>query len=232
MDPEKPNEILGPHDEENDLSIGYGTHLDRLDEPLILYPLIRDGIDALHDRLLKFVLPMWLLQFVSTLAITLLLANSPLVPKSMFLTQSTELWCILILSTLLLPINYLSIRRTLSRAVLPVMAMRKDGIEIHSLSLDIFIPWEEVKEVRTSTFIEPHLAIVPFDLKKTLARASLYTRIFCWASELSVHFYKIMQIPVTPISLLDAELPLPIDVVAEQIILRQAHALKLIKPED
>lgn len=232
MDPEKPNEILGPHDEENDLSIGYGTHLDRLDEPLTLYPPRSGTIDALHGRFFKYIVPISVLFYVVILTMALVTANAPFMPKAAQHAMSTELWWLLILYTVLQPLMYIFIRRKLTRAVLPVMAMRPDGIEIHSLNLDIFIPWEEIKEVRTFTFIEPHLGIVPFDLKKTLARGSLYTQIICWMNELCAHIYKRSGISVTPIFLLDCELPLPIDVVAEQIILRRAHALKLIKPED
>ena len=49
--------ISKPEGEESDLSIGCGTHLDRLDEPLILYPPRDRAIAGLHDRFLKFVLP-------------------------------------------------------------------------------------------------------------------------------------------------------------------------------
>jgi hypothetical protein len=232
MNPDEPDELASFPDEERALSADYGTRLDRLDEPLILYPPRSGGIDALHGRFLKYVVPVSVLFYLAMLASALLNANSPFLPNATLLSFSTEFWCLVTLYTLSLPLTYLSIRRKLSRAVRPVVAIRQDGIEIHSLNLDIFIPWEEIKEVRTFTFIEPHLGIVPFDLKKTLARGSLYTQIFCWANEFCVHLYKRMQISVTPIFLVDCELPLSLDVVAEQIISRQAHALKLIKPED
>lgn len=232
MNSDDSTEILGPHDEENDLSIGYGTHLDKLDEPLILYPPRSGAIDALHGRFSKYVVPISVLFYVVILAMALTTVISPFLPSAAQQAMSTELWCLFIFYTVSLPLMYIFIRRKLSRAVLPVMVMRNDGIEIHSLNLDIFIPWEEIKEVRTYNFLEPHLGIVPFDLKKTLLRASPYTQFICWANEFCVHLCKRMQILVTPIFLLDTELPLPIDVVAEQIILRQAHALKLIKPED
>lgn len=232
MDQAKHDEIGASPDEENDLSIGYGTHLDKLDEPLILYPPRSGAIDALHGRFLKYVVPISVLFYVVILAMALTTAISPFLLSAAQQSMSTELWCLFIFYTVSLPLMYIFIRRKLSRAVLPVMAMRNDGIEIHSLNLDIFIPWEEIKEVRTFTFVEPHLGIVPFELKKTLARGSLYTQFFCWSNEFCVHLYKRMQILVTPLFLLDTELPLPIDVVAEQIMLRQAHAPKLIKPED
>ncbi len=232
MNPDKPDEIASFPDEERALSADYGTRLDRLDEPLILYPPRSGAIDALHGRFLKYILPISVLVYASVLAFSLLLTNSPLLPQSKLLSLSTELWWIVILYTVPLPLMYIFIRRKLSRAVLPVMAMRHDGIEIHSLNLDIFIPWEEIKEVRTFTFVEPHLGIMPFDLRKTLARGSLYTQIMCWMNELCARFYKPSGISVTPIFLLDCELPLSIDVVAEQIISRQAFALKLIEPED
>jgi len=232
MDPEKPYEISRHEDEANDLSIGYSTHLDRLDEPLILYPPRSAAIDALHGRFLKYILPVSVLFYVVVLAMALLTVSAPFLPSAARQGLSTELLWLLIFYTLLLPLMYISIRRKLSRAVLPVLAMRQHGIEIHSLNLDLFIPWEEIKEVRTFTFVEPHLGIVPFDLKKTLARGSRDTKIFCWMNEISARLYKPGGISVTPIFLVDCELPLPIDVVAEQIILRQAHALKLIEPED
>lgn len=232
MNADDPNEISKHEDEGNELSIGYGTHLDRLDEPLILYPPRSAAIDALNGRFFKYVVPISVLLYVVILVMALATAISPSLPSAAQQAISTALWCLLILYTVLQPLTYLFIRRKLSRAVLPVMAMRNDGVEIHSLNLDIFIPWEEIKEVRTFTFVEPYLGIVPFDLKKTLARGSLYTQFFCWSNEFCVHLYKRMQISMPPIFLLDTELPLPIDVVAEQILLRQAHALKLIKPED
>lgn len=232
MDPEKPYEVSRYEDEANDLSIGYSTHLDRLDEPLILYPPRRAGIDALHGRFLKYIVPMSVLFYLAMLAVALLNANAPFLPGAKLLSFSTEFWCLVILYTLSLPLTYISIRRKLSRAVLPVLAMRQHGIEIHSLNLELFIPWEEIKEVRTFTFLEPHLGIVPYDLKRTLARGSRDTKIFCWMNEISARLYKLSGISVTPIFLVECELPLPIDVVAEQIISRQAFALKLIKPED
>lgn len=230
MNPDKPDEIASFPDEERALSADYGTRLDKFDEPLILYPPRSGAIDALHGRFLKYILPGLVLLYVSVLGFALLTANSPFLPSAAQLAISTELLWLLILFTVPLPLMYIFIRRKLSRAVLPVMAMRHDGIEIHSLNLDIFIPWDEIKEVRTFTFVEPHLGIMPFDLRKTLARGSLYTQIICWMNELCARFYKPSGISVTPIFLLDCELPLSIDVVAEQIILRQAFALKLVEP--
>ncbi|MDP3509533.1 MAG: hypothetical protein Q8T09_16295 [Candidatus Melainabacteria bacterium] len=232
MNPDEPDEIESFSDEERALSADYGTRLDRLDEPLILYPPRSGAIDALHGRFFKYIVPISVLFYVVILAMALTTAISPFIPSASQQALSTELWWLLILYTLSLPLMYIFVRRKLSRAVLPVLAMRQDGIEIHSLNLDIFIPWEEIKEVRTFTFIEPHLGIVPFDLKKTLARGSRYTQIFCWMNEFCARLYKSSGISVTAIFLLDCELPLSIDVVAEQIISRQAHALKLIKPED
>ena len=47
-----------------------------------------------------------------------------------------------------------------------------------------------------------------------------------------MRLYKIFGIVVTPLFLLESELPLAVEDVAEQIILRQEFALKLIEPED
>jgi hypothetical protein len=232
MNPDKPDEIASFPDEERALCADYGTRLDRLDEQLILYPPRSGAIEALHGRFLKYIVPISVLFYVVILAMALTTANSPFLPSAAQLALSTELLWLLILFTLSLPLMYILTRRKLSRAVLPVLAIRQDGIEIHSLNLDIFIPWEEIKEVRTFTFIQPHLGIVPFDLKKTLARGSRYTQIFCWMNEFCARLYNPGGISVTAIFLLDCELPLPIDVVADQIISRQAHALKAIKPEE
>jgi hypothetical protein len=52
---------------------------------------------------------------------------------------------------------YLWVRRKYSLTVAPILSMRLDGLEIHSLHYDMYIPWSEIDEVRPFTIFEPGL---------------------------------------------------------------------------
>lgn len=196
--------------EDTDLSIGYGTRLDKLDEPLILYPARGRAIAGLHSRFVK-LLPLLLVLYAA------LLMADPL--------QWPFIGCLTIMQVIM----YLCVRRTHSRAVVPIMTLRLDGIEVHSLYIDMFIPWTEIKEVRTYNIGtgEMDVGIVPFDLSSTLARGSLRTRIFAWMSVACMPFGRLFGIFTPPLIILESELPLAAEDIVEQINLRRAFALGL-----
>jgi hypothetical protein len=184
----------------------YGVSIENLDEPLVLYPARSSAIDALHGRF-KLIIP--LEGIVFAFAIFVLHWH----------------WMLLVAYSILLALIYLWVRRKYSRAVVPILSMRSDGLEIHSLHYDMFIPWSEIKEVRPFTIIEPHVGIMPYDLKKTLARGTTRTKISGWLNASCVPLYKCVGFFVAPIFLLESELPLSAKEVAEQINMRRTHAL-------
>ncbi len=214
IDPAEPSEVSALGHQDTDISTDCGTMIDRLDKKLTLYPPRGLAIAGLHDRFVKVILPMASLFYLVVLGIF------------------PALWWVLIFFTFSLLCMYISVRRTHSRTVLPVMEMRLEGIEIHSLNIDIFIPWAEIKEVRAFTLMEAHIGIVPFDLRKTLARGTVKTQIFGWTNAACVPIYKLFGIFVSPLFLLQSELPLTIDDVVEQINLRRQSALRLLEPGD
>lgn len=189
----------------------FGTRIDKLDEPLILYPARKRAIEGLHDRFRKIVLPGLLM-----LSILFLLTNP---------TQ----WWLILLNSLIFALIYLYMRRLHLRAVLPIIAMKAEGVEIHSLHMDLFIPWCELKEARPFklSLSEPLLGIVPVNFNKTIAPLGPIQKLTRWTEAVCCSILNLFGIPGVPLYILESELPLSVAEVSEQMNLRRASALGL-----
>lgn len=203
----EPDALLANADE---LS-AFGTRIDKLDEPLILYPARKRTIDGLHDRFKKIVLPGLLVLSISFVC--------------MYPTQ----WWLLLLNSLIFALIYLYMRRLHLRAVLPIIAMKAEGVEIHSLHMDLVVPWCELKEVRPFklVFCEPLLGIVPIDFNKTIAPLRPIQKLTRLTEAVCCSVFELFGISAVPLYILESELPLSVAEVAEQMNLRRALALRL-----
>jgi len=189
----------------------FGTRIDKLDEPLILYPARKRTVDELHNRFRKIVLPMLLIFSI------------------VFLFMYTAQWWLLFPISFVFGITYLHMRRLHLRAVLPIIAMKAEGVEIHSLHMDLFIPWCELKEARPFklALCEPLLAIVPINFNKTIAPLGPIQKLTRWTEAVCCSIFELFGISGGPLYILESELPLSVDEVAEQLNLRRARALGL-----
>lgn len=188
----------------------FGTRIDKLDEPLILYPARNRAIDGLHDRF-KIIFP------------------ALLVLSILFLFMYPAQWWLLFPISLMFALTYLHMRRLHSRAVLPIIAMKAEGVEIHSLHMDLFIPWCELKEARPFklSLSEPLLGIVPVNFNKTIAPLGPIQKTTRWTEAICCSVFELFGIPGVPLYILESELPLSVVEVAEQMNLRRASALGL-----
>ncbi|MDP3508984.1 MAG: hypothetical protein Q8T09_13445 [Candidatus Melainabacteria bacterium] len=189
----------------------FGTRIDRLDEPLILYPARKRTVDELHNRFRKIVLPMLLIFSI------------------FFLFMHPAQWWMLFAISAMFALTYLHMRRLHLRAVLPIIAMKEEGVEIHSLHMDLFIPWCELKEARPFklALCEPLLAIVPINFNKTIAPLGPIQKLTRWTEAVCCSIFELFGISGVPLYILESELPLSVDEVAEQMNLRRARALGL-----
>lgn len=197
--------------DETGTAASFGTRIDRLDEPLILYPARKRTVDELHNRFRKIVLPMLLIFSI------------------LFLFMYPAQWWLLFPIYLLFALTYLHMRRLHLRAVLPIIAMKAEGVEIHSLHMDLFIPWCELKEVRPLNLdsCEPLLGIVPINFNKTIAPLRPIQKVMRWTEAMCCSFLNLFGNSIVPLYILESELPLSVADVAEQLNLRRARALGL-----
>lgn len=202
----EPDALLANADE---LS-AFGTRIDKLDEPLILYTARNSAIDGLHDRV-RIVWP------------------GLLVLSILFLLMYPAQWWLLFPILLMFALTYLHIRRLHSRAVLPIIAMKAEGVEIHSLHMDLFIPWCELKEARPFKLGlgEPLLGIVPMNFSKTISPLGPIQKLTRWTEALCCSSLNLSGNSGVPLYILESELPLSVAEVAEQMNLRRAQALRL-----
>lgn len=189
----------------------FGTRIDKLDEPLILYPARKRAIEGLHDRFRKIVLPGLLMVSI------------------LFLLTNPTQWWLILLNSLIFALIYLYVRRLHLRAVLPIITMKAEGVEIHSLHMDLFIPWCELKEVRPFklVFCEPLLGIVPIDFNKTIAPLRPIQKLTRWTEAVCCPILNLFGNSTVPLYILESELPLSVAEIAEQMNLRRARALHL-----
>ncbi len=206
MDPGQPREMPKHQGEDTDLSIGYGTRLDKLDEPLILYPARSRAFDAFNERVKFLWIPALLFYGLGTY----------LNPDKLWLAIACITWLLL---------TYICARRFYLLSLLPILEMRSDGLSIHSFAIKLFIPWSEIKEVQSYEFGYRYIGIVPINLGKTLTRVTLGTKYYVWVSALAMPLCRFFGVFAAPINILESELPLSADDVADQINLRRAYAL-------
>jgi hypothetical protein len=128
------------------------------DKPLILYSDRKKAINALTARMAMMFL------LICCFDCALIISTSP------------QCWPQIIGLILYCAAIYLFTRRKHARKVLPVLQMANDGIEIHSMNYDLYIPWEEIEEVRAYWLVVWQLDIVPYDLSKTLAHGTFKTK--------------------------------------------------------
>lgn len=188
----------------------FGTRIDKLDEPLILYPARNRAIEGLHDRF-RIILPVLLVLSI------------------FFLFMHPAQWWMLFPISVMFALTYLHMRRLHLRAVLPIIAMKEEGVEIHSLHMDLFIPWCELKEARPFklALCEPLLAIVPINFNKTIAQLGPIQKLTRWTEAVCCYVFELFGISAVPLYILESELPLSVAEVAEQMNLRRARALGL-----
>ena len=186
------------------------TRIDKLDEPLILYPARSRAIDGLHDRV-RITLPVLLVLSI------------------FFLFMYPAQWWLPFPISLMFALTYLHMRRLHLRAVLPIIAMKAEGVEIHSLHMDLFIPWCELKEVRPFklALCEPLLGIVPINFNKTIAPLRPIQKVTRWTEAICFSILNLFGNSGVPLYILESELPLSVAEIAEQMNLRRASALGL-----
>ena len=208
MEPDEQTELAEFQASDLDAHGGYGTGIDRLDEPLILYPARSNSVEALNKRFVV-ILPLYLLLSVA-----------------FFFLMPSNSWFI-IGSIIALIFLYFQLRRKYLRATVSAMEMRPDGVLIHSYQFSTFIPWPEIKEIFVFDFVVRHIGIVPYDIKSTLATASLYNKIWIGLNNIATTFYATMGIKTAPLFVLESELQLSAEDVVELMNRRRAHALGL-----
>lgn len=139
------------------------------------------------------------------------------------------IWWMPISNLALTALIYICIRRAYSYSISPVIETHSNGLSIRSLYVNLFIPWNEIKEVRSFHFFEQNVGIVPIDFKKTLERGTMGTKLFCWSNALCMQFFQLFSVFLAPIYISEEELPLSAIDVAKQIELRRIHALQANK---
>jgi hypothetical protein len=207
LEPLNPDPISSVHD------ASYGTMIEDLDQPLVLYTNREGSLKALHARLLA----------------TNLLA--PLLIFS-YLINHPERWWMAVCFMSILAFSYIVQRRYYSGAVLPVIEMNSTGLVLRTLHYNIAIPWNEIREVRAHRFIVWLIGIVPADTATTAARGTYLTQFVIWLNRSCIGFYRLFGVFVAPIELHASEFSISAEALAEQINLRRAHALQLAQQQN
>ena len=155
--------------------------------------------------------------------------NILLVLSIFFLFMYPAQWWLPFPISLMFAFTYLHMRRLHLRAVLPIIAMKAEGVEIHSLHMDLFIPWCELKEARPFKLglSEPLLEIVPINFNKTIAQLGPIQKLTRWTEAVCCSIFELFGISGGPLYILESELPLSVAEIAEQMNLRRARALGL-----
>lgn len=200
-------EPTSPDDFDSDIDASYGTRIDDLDQPLILYKNRSGSLKALHSR-------------VKIVALLLVY------PTYLFLSENPERWWMVVCYFLYLGFLYLAQRRSYLLAVRPVMEMNSEGLVLHAQYVNLSIPWNEIKEVRAHRFVVWHIGIVPINTAKTVSHASFGTKCYIWSNIFLIGFCRLFGIFVAPIELLASEFPISAEALAELINLRRSHALE------
>jgi len=181
--------------------------IDDFDKPFILYPARKKAVRDLQLTF-KIMIPFLCIYF----AICSQLGHIH--------------WSLLCAYAILLAAVYVWRHRKHTRTILPVLALTEAGLEMHTLHVDLFIPWSEIKEARSFRIVVPYLGIVPYSLTKTLARGNVCTQAVGWMNALVAPFYLAVGLFVAPIFILESELPMTASEVAEYINLRKEHAAR------
>ncbi|MBS2007340.1 MAG: hypothetical protein JST01_09890 [Cyanobacteria bacterium SZAS TMP-1] len=182
--------------------------IEDLSKPLILYPARNNTIEAFDQRIRFLWLPV--LVFYGF---------------GLYL-HPEKLWLSIACVAGLL-ITCIWARRFYSRSLLPILEMGSDGVLIHSFCIKLFIPWSEIKEVRSYEFFYQYVGIVPVDLSRVLAQGTLGTKYYAWMSALAIPICRILGGFAAPINILESELPLSADDIVEQINIRRQRALEV-----
>ncbi len=206
-------EPLNPDQISPECDASFGTMIEVLDQPLILYTNREGSLKALHARLLA----------TNLLAAFLIFS---------YLIHHPERWWIAVCFMSILAFSYIEQRRYYSGAVLPVIEMNSTGLVLRTLHYNIAIPWNEIREVRAHRFIVWLIGIVPADTVATAARGTRLTQFVIWLNGACIGFYRLFGVFVAPIELHATEFPISAEALAEQINLRRAHALQLVQKRD
>jgi hypothetical protein len=202
---EDKNNVLQSHDTASSVYCDHGTSIQNLDQPLILYPARRRALDGLNQRFKFLILP----YLFCCLGLQI---------------HHLQEWWRTPFLLLLFASVYVGMRRRHTQAVHPIAQMSSEGLGIHSLHMDMFIPWSEIKEVRVYGCFIRMVGIVPKDATKTFAHGTVITQIKAWINAFLVPLYRLFGIFMAPLNILESELPLSAESVTEQINLRIGHA--------
>jgi hypothetical protein len=208
MAEEDKNQVLQSHDAASSVYCDHGTSIQNLDQPLILYPARHRALAGLNQRFKFLILPYLFCCLV------------------LQIHHLQEWWRTPFLLVLFASV-YVSLRRRQTQAVRPIAEMSSEGLGIHSLHMDMFIPWSEIKEVRVYGCFIRMVGIVPKDARKTFAHGTVITQIKAWINAFLVPLYRLFGVFVAPLNILESELPLSAEEVTEQINLRRVRALGL-----
>lgn len=206
-------EPLNPNEFSSEIEARYGTMIEDLDQPLILY---KNRADALANLNSRFIILSLILPF-ATYA---------------YLCTYPERWWVAICFLLFIAFSYIVQRRYFAGAVQPVLEMNSTGLVLRTLHYNMAILWSEIKEARAHRFIIWHIGIVPVDAAKTAARGTFPTQCVLWLHVLLIRVYRLFGVSVAPIELDASEFPISAEALAEQINLRRAHALQRAQQQD
>jgi hypothetical protein len=196
------NSMIGSSDQ----LVSHGAEIEKLNEPLILYCTRREAIGWLHKRF-KLVL----LFFVPYAAFVLLVEHN---------------WLVVCGLAAWIAFMYIWQMRAHTKSISPVIEMRPEGLVVHSMLTDFqLIQWNEIKEARAYRCIYQSVGIVPYDLKKTLARGSIAAQMIGWNNVVWAPIYRLFGCFLAPINIPEQYLPLSATDVAEQINLRRLRAV-------
>jgi hypothetical protein len=188
---------------------GWGTAIEDITQPLILYKDRKSSLKELNTRFLV-ILPLLVMNFCIIGSI-----------------DANRWWQGIVLALFLIAM-YVAQRRSCLMTVAPVAELTRDTLKLHCNTANIDIPWTEIKEIRAHHFFIPHIGIVPYDIARTARRGTLTTQFRIWFNMLCMGFYSPFKIFVAPIELFGTEFPLSAEDLVEHMERRRAHAQSLV----